>query len=238
MCCLATRLLFNLDTMQFTPRSSSAYRRVGVITLGAALTLGLAGRVAVKAGTELPHGYALSALGHAVIALGAPWLAVAWAIGATAGSRKRGAAGGGAALALGTGGWYLLTVVHHGPAAVHYAALMTIGWGAVGAVAGALFGLAGAVWRDGAPRARSLSIATLAGALAGESLLLMGEWTGRAAGAVLSAELSAAVIVLVLVRKRVPIALTAALFGLATLGFAQAEATVRDALRLVGWGGP
>lgn len=224
--------------MQFTPRPSSAYRRLGVLALGAALTLGLAGRVAVRAGADLPHGYALSALGHAVIALGAPWLAVAWAIGAAADTRVRGAIGGAATLALGTGGWYLLTVVHGGPAAVHYAAPMTIAWGAVAVVAGALFGLAGSAWRDGTPRARAVSIAALAGALAGEALLLMGEWTGRAAGAVLSAELAASVIVLVLVRKRVPLLLTVALFAMATLGFAQVEGTVRDTLRLVGWGGP
>jgi hypothetical protein len=224
--------------MQFTPRPSSAYRRLVVVTLGAALTLGLAGRVAVRAGTELPHGYALSALGHAVIALGAPWLAVAWAIGAVAGTRTRGAIYGAATLALGTGGWYMLTVMDGGRAAVHYAAPMTIAWGAVALVAGALFGLAGSVWREGTPRARALSVAALAGALAGESLLLMGEWTGRAAGAVLSAELAAAAVILVLARKRVPFLLTVALFAVATLGFAQAEATVRDALRLVGWGGP
>jgi hypothetical protein len=224
--------------MHFTPRPSSEYRRPVVLALGAALTLGLAGRVAVRAGAELPHGYALSALGHAVIALGAPWLAVAWTIGAAAGTRTRGAMYGAATLALGTGGWYMLTVVHGGRAAVHYAAPMTIAWGAVALVAGALFGLAGSVWRDGTPRARALSIAALAGALAGESLLLMGEWTGRAAGAVLSAELALAAVILVLARKRVPFLLTAALFVVATLGFAQAEATVRDALRLVGWGGP
>jgi hypothetical protein len=66
----------------------------------------------------------------------------------------------------------------------------------------------------------------------------MGEWTGRAAAAVLSAELAAAAVILVLARKRAPFLLTVALFAVATLGFAQAEATVRDALRLVGWGGP
>jgi hypothetical protein len=65
----------------------------------------------------------------------------------------------------------------------------------------------------------------------------MGVWTGRAAGAVLSAELAVSAVVLVLARKRVPMVLTVALFAVATLGFAQAEATVRDALRLVGWGG-
>ena len=208
------------------------------MALGAALALGWAGRVAVRAGTELPHGYALSALGHAVIALGAPWLAVAWAIGAAADTRARGVIGGAATLALGTGGWYFLTVMDGGRAAVHYAAPMTIAWGAVALVAGALFGLAGSAWRDGSARARAVAIAVLAGALAGESLLLMHEWTGRAAGLVLAAELAAAVIVLVLARRRVPLLLTVALFAVAALGFAQVEATVRDTLRLVGWGGP
>ena len=129
-------------------------------------------------------------------------------------------------------------MVHGGPATVHYAAPMTIAWGAVALVAGALFGLAGSAWRNGRLRARAVAIAMVAGAMAGESLLLMREWTGRAAGAVLAAELAAAVIVLVLARKRVPVALTVGLFALATLGFAEAEATVRDTLRLVGWAGP
>jgi hypothetical protein len=121
---------------------------------------------------------------------------------------------------------------------VHYAAPMTIAWGVVALVAGGLFGLAGSAWREGAPLARAVAIAAVAGSLAGESLLLMREWTGRAAGAVLAAELATAVIVLVVARKRVPLALTVALFVLATICFAQAEATVRDALRLVGWAGP
>jgi hypothetical protein len=90
----------------------------------------------------------------------------------------------------------------------------------------------------GGPVARAVAIAVLAGALAGEALLLMSEWTGRAAGAVLATELATAVIIVVLARKRVPLALTLGLFVVAAVAFGQAEATVREALRLVGWGGP
>jgi hypothetical protein len=227
-----------MGPMQLSSRSVARHRRIGLLALGAAVTLGLAGRLAVHAGAALPHGYAVGALGHATIALGAPWLAVAWAIGAAAASRRWGAVLGAGTLALGTGGWYLLSVVAGGHAALYYAAPMTIGWGLVALAAGALFGLAGSAWRVGGPVARAVAIAVLAGALAGEALLLMSEWTGRAAGAVLATELAAAVIIVVLARKRVPVALTLGLFVVAAVAFAQAEATVRDALRLVGWGGP
>jgi hypothetical protein len=223
--------------MQFSSRTVARHRRLGLLALGAALTLGMAGRIAVHAGGELPHGYALSALGQAAIALGAPWLAVSWAIGAAAGSRRWGAACGAATLAVGTGGWYFLTVVDGGRAAVHYAAPMTIAWGAVALAAGGLFGLAGAAWRSDGPVARAIAIAVVAGALAGEALLLMREWTGRAAGAVLATELAAAVIIVVLARRRVPLVLTLAIFALAAVGFAEAEAAVRHALQLLGWGG-
>ena len=169
--------------------TTSAHRRLALLALGAALGLGLAGRVAVHAGGHLPHGDALAALGRAAVALGGPWLAVAWSIGALAGSRARGALGGGAALALGTAAWYLLTVAAGGRAAVAYAVPVAAAWAGVALGAGALFGLAGAAWRDGGPRVRAAAIAALAGALAGEALLLAGQWSGRAAAVVLAAEL-------------------------------------------------
>jgi hypothetical protein len=81
-------------------------------------------------------------------------------------------------------------------------------------------------------------VALLAGALAGEALLLMTAWSGRAADLVLAAELAAGVGVLVLARKRVPLGVTLALFVVATVAVAQSEGIVRDALRLAGWAGP
>src|SRR4051794_36652989 len=84
-----------------TPRPPSAL----VLAVAAALGLGVAGRIAVHAGAGLPHGAELAALGRAAVALGAPWLAVAWAVGTLAGSTGRAALSGGAGLALGTVGW-------------------------------------------------------------------------------------------------------------------------------------
>jgi hypothetical protein len=217
-----------------TPRQ----RRLALLALAAALALGIAGRVAIHAGGHLPHGDALAALGRAAVALGGPWLAAAFTIGALAGSRRRGALGGAAALALGTAAWYLLTVAAGGRAAVAYAAPVAAAWAAVALGAGALFGLAGAVWRDGGRRARAAAIAALSGALAGEALLLAGQWAGRAAALVLAVELAAGLGLLAAARRRAPLALTLAVFAVAAVVFAGVEDAVRDTLRLAGWAGP
>jgi hypothetical protein len=86
--------------------------------------------------------------------------------------------------------------------------------------------------------ARAAGIAALAGALAGEAILLAGIWSGRAAKLVLLAEALFAVTLLVAGRRRAPVILTVALFGVATLAFAHGEQAVRDALRQAGWNGP
>lgn len=211
------------------------WRPLGLAIAGA-LALGLAGRIAVHAGGSLPHGGAIAAVGHTAVALGAPWLAVAWIVGAYAGSRMRGALSGAAALALGTGAWYLLSVTTGAPAS--YAAPVAVAWGAVALGAGALFGFAGATWRRGEPTARAAALALLAGGFAGEALLLMGEWSGRAAVAVLGAELFAAVGLLMGARRRAPVALTLAYFVAATVVVFQTESLVRETLRLTGWAGP
>jgi len=225
--------------MPRTPRPTTpAHRRVALLALGAALALGVAGRIAVHAGAHLPHGEALAALGATAVALGGPWLAAAWSIGALAGSRARGALAGGAALALGTAAWYLLTVAAGGRAAVAYAAPVAAAWAAVALGAGALFGLTGAAWRDGSRRVRAAAIAALAGALAGEALLLAGQWSGRAAALVLTAELSVGIGLLVAARRRAPLALTLLVFAVAAVAFAGIEDGVRDTLRLAGWAGP
>ena len=218
--------------------TTSAPRRVALLAVGAALALGLAGRIAVHAGGHLPHGDALAALGRATVALGGPWLAAAWSIGVLAGSRARGALGGAAALALGTAAWYLLTVAAGGRAAVAYAVPVAAAWAAVALGAGALFGLAGAAWRDGGRRVRAAAIAALAGALAGEALLLAGQWSGRAAALVLATELGVGLGLLAAARRRAPLALTLVVFAVAAVAFAGIEDGVRDTLRLAGWAGP
>jgi hypothetical protein len=208
------------------------------LALTAAAALGVAGRVAAHAGAELPHGEALSALGHAAVALGAPWLATAWAVGALSGSRTRGALAGGMALALGTAGWYLLTIAVVGLAAAAYAVPVAAAWGTVALAAGAAFGLAGAMWRAGGRLAEAVGVAALAAPLAGEAALLGAQWSGRAAQAVLAAEVVAAFVLLFAARRRAPLLLTAALFALGALVFAGAEDAIRDSVRLAGWGGP
>ncbi len=226
--------------MRIVPRAHHTPWRPLLLAVAAAVGLGLAGRIAVHAGAALPHGGAIAAVGHTAVALGAPWLAVAWAVGAMAGSRRLAAAGGAGALVLGTGAWYLLSIAAaaSGWAAVSYALPVAAAWGVVSLGAGALFGFAGGIWRDGSRAARAASIALLSGALAGEALLLMRTWSGRAADAVLAAELAAGAGVLLLARRRVPLGLTLALFAVATVAVAESEGIVRDALRLAGWAGP
>ena len=213
-----------------------SYRLV-LLVLGVALALGVGGRVLVRVGWEFPRGDDLVTAGSTAKALGAPWLAAAWGLGALAGSRLRGALAGAAALVLGTLCWYFVSLAIHGPPAVGYVVPVSGAWSLVAGAAGALFGLAGALWRDGDTTPRAVSIASLAGALAGEAVLLSGEWTGRAATLVLGLELLAATTALVLARRRAPIMLTLGLFLVAAVAMAAAEDAARDTVRLVGWRG-
>jgi hypothetical protein len=212
--------------------------RLILLVAGVALALGVGGRVIVRAGVELPHGHAWLTVGGMAKALGAPWLAAAWGMGALAGARRRGALAGAAALALGTLAWYVLTLAAEGGGATDYVLPVAAAWAVAASVAGALFGLAGAAWRDGGESVRALSVAALAGALAGEALLLAGEWSGRAAPVVLGAELAAAALVLYSARRRAPVALTLALFAVVAVFLAGMEDAVREVVRQAGWAGP
>jgi hypothetical protein len=212
--------------------------RLLVSVVGLALLLGAGGRVLVRVGVHLPHGDEVLAVGQMAKALGAPWLAAAWGLGAVAGSRLRGSVAGGAALMLGTLIWYLLTVAAAGRGVAAQVLPVATAWAIAASLAGGVFGLAGAAWRDGSSTARALSVAVLAGALAGEAVLLAGEWSGRAARAVLVAEFGAALLLLAAFRRRVPVALTFLLFAVIAVMLAGLEDTVRDALRVAGWGGP
>jgi hypothetical protein len=204
------------------------FLRPALLTLFAAVGLGVAGRVAIRAGAELPHGGALSAAGRAFVALGAPWLAVAWGIGAASSRRWIGAGAGALALAAATVAWYSLSVAAGGVASVSYASRVAPAWAIVALVAGGVFGLAGATWRRG--------VWLPAGVLAGEALLLAGEWTGRAAQAVLALELFTALALVGWAARRHPVVVPLAV-GCA-LAMAFGEHAVRDALRLTGWAGP
>jgi hypothetical protein len=206
------------------------------VALGVALALGVAGRVAVRAGAHLPHGGdELAALGRAAVALGAPWLAVAWAVGTFAGSPARAALSGGAGLALGTFCWYALSTVEGG--APESYARVAAAWAVVALFAGAAFGLAGCAYARGGPRLRAVALALVAGTLAGEALLLFGEWTGRAGRAALAVELVAAAAVLALGMRRTAWLAGLVLVGVVAVVVAGAEDAVRDTLRLAGWRG-
>jgi hypothetical protein len=200
-----------------------------LLALAAAFGLGVAGRIAVHAGAQLPHGGELAALGRATVALGAPWLAVAWAVGLLAGSPARAALGGGAGLALGTFAWYALTTATGGPAGD--AARLAAAWAVVA------LGVAGAAYAHGGRLTRTAALAVLSGTLAGEALLLFAEWTSRAGRVALAVELAAAAAVLAFgVRRTAPL-LAVLLAAVVAVGVAGAEDTVRDALRLAGWRG-
>jgi hypothetical protein len=215
----------------------SGSNRVAAIALATALGLGFAGRVAVHEGTHLPHGDELVALARVAVALGAPWLAAAWAIGVLAGSRGRGALLGGLALAVGTVAWYVLTVVAD-PSGLRYALPVSAAWVPVALCGGAAFGFAGGAWSTGPPRVRAASVAALGGCLAGEALLLAGQWHGRAATTVLSLELAGAIALLAVAHRRATLAVSLAVFVVAAVTCAGAEDAVRHLLGLVGWNGP
>ena len=199
------------------------------------MALGIAGRLAVHVGGDLPHGAALSALGRSFVALGAPWLAVAWAVGAVVGRPVRAAVTGGAALALGTFAWYALSVVAGGPSEDY--ARVAPAWAAVALAAGAVFGIAGAAFARGGLAMRTAALALVSGTLAGEALLLFSEWTGRASRAALAAELAVAGAVFVLGARRTAPLAALVLAAVVAVGVAGIEDAVRDTLRLAGWSG-
>ena len=218
-------------------RGTARRPSAALLALGAALALGVAGRAAVHAGAHLPRGGdELAALGRAAVALGGPWLAVAWAVGAVVGRPVRAAVTGGAGLALGTFAWYAASAVAGGPAEDY--ARVAPAWAAVALAAGAAFGLAGAAFaRGGLAMRMAPALALVSGTLAGEALLLFSEWTGRASRAALAAELAVAGAVLVLGARRTAPLAALVLAGLVTVGIAGAEDAVRDTLRLAGWRG-
>lgn len=170
-------------------------------------------------------------------ALGVPWLVVAFAAGAVARDRAAGFAAGATTIVVGTGAYY----------ALHLAASMNLriapvvvatGWALAGIACGGAFGWAGAEWRRrrGEGLAAATAAAAIAGALVGEALLLSQEWSGRAAEAVLAAELVAgALLPLFLVRRPVVVAITLTAAFAVVMGIAEHE--VRAALRDIGWRG-
>ena len=170
---------------------------------------------------------------HLATALGAPWLVAAFAAGGLLRRPMTGALGGAMLLAGGTLVYYLVRVALAPRLGIADKAAIAVGWAVAAALAGAVMGLLGALWRR-SPHPPPL----LAAALAGEALLLASEWRSRTAAAVLAAELLvAALLLLACTRRRA--ALPAAALAACALAavFAVGENEVRGAMRAVGWNG-
>jgi Family of unknown function (DUF6518) len=169
-------------------------------------------------------------------ALGMPWLAVCWAAGALAGRPAAGALAGAIGLTAATTAYYVIHVSVEGHWKPGMAAVIA-GWGAASVAAGALFGAAGGAWRHGAAPVRVAAVVLLAGAMAGEAVLLAGDWPAHVTP-LLELELAAATAIpFLLVRPWRALPLALVLTAAAALVLGAAEAEVRETMRFVGWTG-
>jgi hypothetical protein len=165
-------------------------------------------------------------------AVAAVWLVGAFAAGALARGPLRSALVGAGTIVVGVGTYYVLFVFVsglHGPREI---VPVVIGWSTVGVAIGAAAGWAGDAWRRGKP----IGVALLAGALAGEAMLLLSQWHNRSARYVLAGELAlGAVLPYLLARPKLAraVALTCAV----AVAVAVTEDGVRDAMRAAGWAG-
>ena len=170
-------------------------------------------------------------------ALGAPWLLAAFAAGALL--RRPGVAALGGAVLLGGGtlSYYVTQLALTGHARALSTGAIALGWAASALAVGGAMGALGALWR-GATRLPALAAAVPPAVLAGEALLLAGEWRGRAAAAVLLAELALAALLLPACawRRASLLSCTLAAAALAA-AFAVGEGELRGAMRAMGWRG-
>jgi hypothetical protein len=178
----------------------------------------------------------LLGLPNSVSALGAPWLVCAFAVGALVTRPAMAVAAGATLLTTATGLYYAALVYGYGDSELDYATTMALVWGAAAAVAGGGMALAGSVWHDARGRRAVLLGTVPAAALAGEAVLLAVSWGG--ASVALAAELVLAVALMGVVTWK-HASLPTALLGAAVLavGFAGAEAGLRDVMRAAGWHG-
>ncbi len=138
-------------------------RHDGLIVLISGAALGIVSRL----GDGLPPALVW------LVNIGGPWLAVAFAMGARGRTPRGGAIQGGITLVSAVIGYYgWMHVVEH-EANLAYLRHIAAYWLAVAVAGGALFGVAGAVWRrrEGWPRVGA--VALLSAALAGESALVL-----------------------------------------------------------------
>jgi hypothetical protein len=152
-------------------RSAWTSGKLALVAVSAGLALGVASFLVVQL---LPH--PVNLLGT----LGAPWLAVAFVVGASARSRSSSAIAGAAGMAAAVAAYYVARRVAHPDAA---GGLLIRGevlrYLAIGLLAGAAFGVAGHAWRRGGFIRRGIAAGLLAGALAAEVIVLsVRAWRG------------------------------------------------------------
>jgi len=152
---------------------------------------------------NLPDGW------RSVALIGAPWLGLAFALGALTvlwGGRRVAAAIGGAVATVGAvlGYYGYMHVVEHEANAYYLAHYLTF-WLVPALLGGPLFGAAGAAWRDGSARLKALAVGLLGAVCVGEGGLdtLASLGAQRSADAVSVAELALGLVLpLVLLRAR------------------------------------
>jgi hypothetical protein len=211
-------------------QTASARTWLGIfLVVGCGVAIGLAG----QAGDKVPGAPAY------ITALGAPWMLLAFSLGALARKPLLGALAGGAALVIGTEAYYLAQIALTDGRTIFYATAMGIGWGGSAAIAGALAGSVGGWWRsECSEQERSVAGALPGALLTGEALLLSQEWTAPAARALVAAELMLGIGLLWLhigTSRRVFVAAVAAC-GL-TMAVVLGEHSVRETLHAAGWNG-
>ena len=127
------------------------------------IALGAAVRIGIHVGT--PAGWLLR--------LGVPWLLIPFMIGALLRAPRRAAVAGALAMVAAVVTYYALKVGVEHRASRRYGVEMVALWGTIGALAGAAFGVAGALTRSLRGVGRGVAVALVSGALAGEALLML-----------------------------------------------------------------
>ncbi len=207
------------------PRAVCDHSRVRTRAISAAV----AGGIVVGVGGRLLDQFPARTV-HWFSAMGAPWLVVAFVVGAAVGHRRVGAYAGGAALGLGVLLYYAIFHWVEGTFGLGYIVPVALGWTAGAVAAGAVFGWAGAAWWQ---RCGAWATAALAGALVGEAMLLGTLWSKPLATRLLVIEAVLGVAcALLLTRDRLR---ALVLTGGVAVTVVVAELTVREGLRAVGW---
>lgn len=192
---------------------------------------GVAGLAVGSSGWALDHGPLLVRWTTAIALV---WLVGAFAVGCVARGAIRAAVAGAATIVVGVATYYVLFHFVEAAVTARYGVVVGVAWSIAGALIGAVMGWAGHAWRRGGRQA--LGAALLSGALAGEAMLLLGEWHRRPAKVVLICELVlGAALPYLLARPKLTRAVT--LTAAVAVAVVFVEHGVRDAMRAAGWRG-